>query len=248
MVKQLFHQVKYAQLMLTLTVVSGVLGTGAMIAQMAFLSRIVNRVYLLHANLVQVEPLLLLLLGAILIRAGLVWVREVTSQEVAIRIKLTLRKRLFAHLLQLGPAYCKGESTGELVTTASEGIERLDAYMSRYLPQVALCVLVPVLIAVYVLLLDWTSAVLLLVTGPVIPLLMILVGSYAEKRVQSQWLALSRMGAYFLDAVQGLPTLKLFGRSGAAQAKIARLSDGFRERTLKVLRVAFLSGMQRGAL
>jgi len=243
MEKQLFRQVKYARIMLTLTVVSGVLGTGAIIAQMTFLSKVVNRVFLFHAHLVQVEPLLLLLLGTILIRAGLVWMREVTAQEVAIRIKSTLRKRLFAHLLRLGPAYCKGESTGELVTTASEGIERLDAYMSRYLPQVALCVLVPLLIAVYVLLLDWTSAVLLLVTGPVIPLLMILVGSYAEKRVQSQWLALSRMGAYFLDAVQGLPTLKLFGRSGAAQTKIARLSDGFRERTLKVLRVAFLSGM-----
>jgi ATP-binding cassette subfamily C protein CydD len=243
MEKQLFRQVKYARIMLILTVVSGVLGTGAMIAQMVFLSRIVNSVFLLHANLVQVEPLLLLLLGAILVRAGLVWVREVTAQEAAIRIKSTLRKRLFAHLLQLGPAYCKGESTGELVMTASEGIERLDAYISRYLPQVALCILVPLLIAGYVLLLDWTSAVLLLVTGPVIPLLMVLVGSYAEKRVQSQWLALSRMGAYFLDAVQGLPTLKLFGRSSAAQAKIARLSDGFRERTLNVFRIAFLSGM-----
>src|SRR5205085_1588852 len=132
---------------------------------------------------------------------------------------------------------------GELVTTVSEGIERLDAYVSRYLPQIALSAFVPLLIAAYILPLDWTSAVLLLVTGPIIPLLMIMVGSYAERHVQRQWLALSRMSGYFLDAVQGLTTLKLFGRSGEARERIAQVSDSFRERTLKMLRVAFLSGM-----
>src|SRR5438876_181835 len=81
--------------------------------------------------------------------------------------------------------------------------------------QMALSVLVPLLIVAYILPLDWTSAVLLLVTGPVIPLLMILVGSYAEEHIQRQWIALSRMSAHFLDVVQGLPTLKLFNRSGA---------------------------------
>ncbi len=242
MKKELLQQIKYAWHVLTLTVLSGVLEAVATIAQMVLLSQIVSRVFLAHELLAQVEPLLLLLLGVLGVRACLVWIREVTAQQAAIRVKSALRERLFAHLLRLGPTYSKGERTGELVATASEGIERLDAYVSRYLPQIALSVLVPFLIIAYILPLDWISAILLLVTGPIIPLLMILVGSYAEARTQHQWVALSRMSAHFLDAVQGLPTLQLFGRSGTERERIARVSEHFRDSTLKVLRVAFLSG------
>ena len=165
------------------------------------------------------------------------------AQRAAILVKSELRDRLFAHILRLGPAYSRGERTGELVSTAVEGVERLDPYISRYLPQMLLSVLAPLLILVYIMPLDGASAILLFVTGPVIPLLMILVGSYAESHIQKQWTALSRMSAHFLDAVQGLPTLKLFGRAEAEGERIARISDRYRQKTLKVLRVAFLSGM-----
>ncbi|MDQ2887506.1 MAG: thiol reductant ABC exporter subunit CydD [Chloroflexota bacterium] len=240
--KQLFWQVKHIRGILTVTIVLGVLIAVATVAQMALLSSIVSQVFLVHLDLSQVSFLLLLLLGTILLRAGLVWWREVTAQRGAIRVKSELRERLFAHLLQLGPAYSNGERAGELITTLSEGIERLDAYVSRYVPQMALSVLVPLLIAGYIFTIDWISSVLLLVTGPIIPLLMVLVGSYAERRIEHQWSALSRMGAHFLDVVQGLPTLKLFGRSEAQQAQIAQISEAFRDKTMKVLRVAFLSG------
>ena len=242
MKKELFQQLKHARGALALTITFGVLGATVMIVQMALLSKAVSLVFLAHAGLGQVASLLLLLPGVIVVRAGLVWGREVAAQQGAIRVKSDLRERLFARLLQLGPAYSRGERTGELMATLSEGIERLDAYVSHYVPQMALSVLVPLLIAGYILPLDWTSAVLLLVTGPVIPLLMILVGSYAEEHIQRQWVALSRMSAHFLDIVQGLPTLKLFGRSEAQSARIAQVSDTFRDRTLKVLRIAFLSG------
>lgn len=240
--QELFRHIKHARSALTLTIIFGVLGAAATIAQMAFLSRIVDRVFLAHESLTQVVSLFLLLLVVIVVRAGLVWVREVTAQQGAIRIKSEVRERLFTHLLQLGPVYARGERTGELVATASEGIERLDAYVSRYLPQLALSILIPFLIAAYILSLDWLSAFLLFVTGPIIPLLMILVGSYAEQHIQRQWTALARMSAHFLDAVQGLPALKLFNRSDAERARIARVSEGYRERTMKVLRSAFLSG------
>src|SRR2546423_12098004 len=240
--KELFRQIKNARSALTLTITFGVLGAVAMIAQMAFLSRIVDRVFLAHEGLAQVSHFLFLLLSVIVVRAGFVWAREVTAQQGAIRIKSELRERLFAHLLQLGPAYSKGERTGELVATMSEGIERLDAYVSRYLPQVALSVLVPLMIAAYIFPIDWISAALLLVTAPIIPLLMFLVGSYAEKHIQRQWLALSRMSASFLDAVQGLPTLKMFGRSGAAGEKGGRPRNSLRGRNPKRARRAFLSG------
>lgn len=240
--KDLFRQIKHAQRALILTVLFGVLGALITIAQMLFLSKIVDRVFLAHENLAQVRLFLLLLLGTVIVRASLVWVREVVAQQGAVRVKSELRERLFAHLLQLGPAYSRGERTGELVATLGEGIERLDAYVSRYLPQMALSVLVPLLIATFILPLDWTSAVLLLVTGPIIPLLMILVGSYAEQHIQRQWVALSRMSAHFLDVVQGLPTLVLFGRSSVERERVAWVSERFRERTMSVLRLAFLSG------
>jgi ATP-binding cassette, subfamily C, bacterial CydD len=241
--KALFQHSKLAQSAVVLTVIFGILGVGATIAAMVFLSKVVNGVFLAHETLAQVEPFLLFLLLFIAARAALVWVREVTAQQGAIRVKSAVRQRLFAHIFALGPGYLKGEATGELVATASEGVERLDAYVSRYLPQIALSVLVPCIIVAYIFPLDWISAALLLVTGPIIPLLMFVVGSYAEQQVQGQWLALSRMSASFLDSIQGLPTLKLFGRSNAASAKVARMSNAFGDKTLKMLRVAFLSGM-----
>ena len=94
----------------------------------------------------------------------------------------------------------------------------------------------------YVLPLDWASSVLLLITAPVIPILMVLVGSYAEEHMQRQWTALSRLGASFVDALQGLPTLKVFGRSAEEREKMSATSEEFRERTMKVLRYAFISG------
>lgn len=241
--KELLWQTRYVRGVLALTIFFGVLAAGVTVMQMAFLSKIVNRVFWLHQRLYQFMPLILLLLGSIVVHAGLVWLRGTVAQHGAIRAKSELRERLFTHLLRLGPAYCHGERTGELVATANEGIERLDAYISRYLPQIYLSVLIPLLICIVVFPFDWMSATLLLVTGPVIPLLMILVGSYAEQHIQRQWLALSRMSAHFLDVIQGLPTLKLFNRSSAEHSRIARTSNDFRVQTMKSLRLAFLSGM-----
>src|SRR5919108_4301299 len=241
--KGLLRHVQQARQALALTVVVGVLGAIATIAQMAVLSRIVSRVFVAREGLDQVASLLLLLLAAIVLRAGLLWLQEVTAQRGAIRAKAALRERLSAHLFRLGPAYAKGERTGELVATATEGIERLDAYVSRYLPQLALSIVIPLLVAAFVFLQDWVSAVVLLATAPIIPLLMALVGRYAEGHIQRQWTALARMSAHFLDALQGLPTLVVFGRGAAERKKIARVSAAFRDTTLKVLRYAFLSGL-----
>ena len=226
-----------------LAVVSGLLVTFATIAQMTFLSEVVSRVFLGRQGLGRVEELLLLLLGAVVVRAGLVWVREVVSQRGAILVKTELRERLFAHLMKLGPAFTKNERTGELVSTAVEGVERLDAYFGRYLPQVALSALVPLSIFLYLMPVDWISGLLLLGTAPVVPILMIAVGKYAETHIQRQWRSLSRMSAYFLDTLQGLTTLKVFGLSVSEGATVASVGERFRKRTLKVLRYAFVSGL-----
>lgn len=228
---------------LALVVALALLSTLTVIAQMALLSTIVSQVFLSNAQLAVLGPILLLLLLVSLVRAMLTGAHELVAKRMAIDSKSKLRTRFFAQLLRLGPAYSQDERTGELVATAVEGIERLEMYVSRYLPQIFLSALVPLVIAVAIALQDATTAVLLVVTAPIIPLLMIITGRYAEERVHRQWEGLSRMSAHFLDVVQGLPTLLLFGRAEAESLRIERISERFRERTMQVLRAAFLSGM-----
>jgi ATP-binding cassette subfamily C protein CydD len=240
--RDLLRGVRSAWVSLGLTVALGLLAVAATIVQLVALSKVVDGVFLEDADLMGVRGLLVLLLGASVLRSALLWGREVAGQWGAVRVKSELRERLIAHVLRLGPSYTKEERTGELTTTATEGIEKLDAYVGRYLPQVFLSVLVPLMIAGYILPRDLSSAVLLLVTAPVIPVLMILIGGYAEEHTRRQWRTLARMGASFLDAMQGLTTLKVFGRSAEEGEKVAAASEEFRRRTMKVLRYAFLSG------
>ena len=240
---ELFRNSRYARSFLFSAVALGVLGAAATIAQMTFLSEVVAAAFIEGAGLDGVRGPLLLLLAAGLLRAGLLWMREVVAGRGAVLMKSGIRDRLFARLMRLGPAYTEGERAGELATTATEGVEKLEPYFARYLPQKYLSGLVPLLVALFVLPIDPSSAILLLVTAPVIPVMMILVGSYAEEHMQRQWTALSRLGARFLDALQGLPTLKAFNRGPDESERVAAASEEFRERTMKVLRYAFLSGL-----
>ena len=241
--KELFERITPARVYLGATVAVGLLVAVATMAQMVFLSRIVDRVFVGGEDLAAVTTQILALSGALVVRSGLLWVREVAARRGAVQVKAELREQLLSHIFRLGPAYAAGERSGELVTTATEGVERLEPYLARYLPQVALSAFVPLLVAAYILPRDLASAVLLLVTAPVIPIMMVLVGSYAEEHTKRQWLALSRMGAHFLDALQGLTTLKTLGRAAEEKERVARVSGEFRRRTLKVLRFAFLSGL-----
>ena len=243
MERKLVQQARTARRPLVLAVVLGLLGVVATIVQYTALADLINRVFLHGDRLSQAGPNVAVLVAAVAVRSVCTWGRELAAQEAAVRAKGELRGRLIVHLLALGPGFSRGERTGELVEAATAGIERLDPYFSRYLPQMALSALVPLAIGGYVLWLDRLSGALLLVTLPVVPVLLILVGSYSQEHIDQQWLALSRMSAYFLDVLQGLPTLRLFGRSRAEGARVGRISDEFRERTLKVLRYAFLSSL-----
>lgn len=172
---ELFRQVGSARLFVGATVALGTLSAAATVVQMIFLSRIIDRVFLKGAGLADVRSPLLLLLGAVLARVVLLWAREVVAGRGAVRVKSALRERLYAHLLRLGPAYVADERAGELATTATEGVERIEPYFARYLPQVALSAGVPLLVAAYVFPRDLSSGVLLLITAPVIPVMMVLV-------------------------------------------------------------------------
>ncbi|GFN23069.1 thiol reductant ABC exporter subunit CydD [Thermanaeromonas sp. C210] len=213
------------------------------ILQAGYLARVVNGVFLEGRNLREVWPWLVVFLGIILLRAGLAWGVEVASHRAAAEVKYDLRQRLVAHLLALGPVPLKDEHTGELVNILVEGVEDLEAYFARYLPQLALAALVPLAVLGFIFPLDLFSGLLLLFTAPLLPLFMILIGNRAETLSQQQWKTLTTLSGHFLDVLQGLPTLKIFGRSKAQAEVLARISERFRSTTLGVLRVAFLSAL-----
>lgn len=228
---------------LLITILSGFLIGLLTIGQAYLLSRTVNGVHLQGLSLADVAHWLRLLLFVIVARALLTWVNEVSANAVAIRIKTDLRERLFKHILQLGPAYTRGQRTGELTAAAVEGIEALDAYYSQYLPQLVITALVPISILLVVFPIDLLSGVVLLVTAPLIPFFMIMIGKGAEIVTKRQYQTLSRLSAHFLDSLQGLTTLKLFGQSKAHAKNIETVSNQFRDTTLSVLRITFLSAL-----
>ena len=241
--RRLLQQAAASGPALALTVILGLLAGLITVGQAWLLSQVVSQVFLQGASLVQVRVPLLAFLGLALLRGGIIWGSEATAHALANGIKRVLRTRLAAHLLALGPAYRHGERSGELANTVVEGIEALDAYYRQDLPQVALAALVPVAVLFFVFPRDWVSGLVLLLTAPLIPIFMVLVGSAAEALTRRQWTSLSRMSAHFLDVLQGLATLKHLGRSRAQIEAIARISDQFRRATMGVLRVAFLSAL-----
>lgn len=154
-----------------------------------------------------------------------------------------MREKLFAHTLNLGPAYTRGQRTGELTAAAVEGIEALDAYYSQYLPQLVITAVIPISILIVVFPVDLLSGFIMLFTAPLIPFFMVLIGKGAEVVTKRQYETLSRLSAHFLDSLQGLTTLKIFGQSKAYAKNIAKVSDRFRDTTLDVLRITFLSAL-----
>jgi ATP-binding cassette subfamily C protein CydCD len=222
------------------------LGVGAGVAtvlQAVVTSRVVSQVFLAQASLPQVLQPLAMLLVFSLLRAVLVWGGDVSAGALARRLKLDLRRRLLQHLFDLGPAAASQERRGEQVAAASQGIEALDAYYAQYLPQLALATLVPLTCLLFVFPIDPLSGLVLLLTAPLIPVFMILIGDRAQAATRSQWRTLSRLNAYFLDVLQGLSTLKMLGRGKAQAQVIGDASERFRLATMSVLRITFLSAL-----
>jgi len=168
---------------------------------------------------------------------------EAAALRAAAEVKSGLRRRLSAHALRLGPAWLGGQRAGEIAALATKGLDGLDAYFARYLPQLMLAVVVPVAVVIRVAFADWLSAVIIVVTLPLIPVFGILIGWHTRAQTQRQWRLLALLGGHFLDVVSGLPTLKLFGRARAQAAVIEEVTNAHRKATMTTLRVAFLSAL-----
>jgi ATP-binding cassette subfamily C protein CydCD len=228
---------------LLLTIGLGFVSGLLTILQARSVSLLVSSVFLDGAGLYEVTKPLVWILAAFSLRSLLAWASSLSGKTIAVQVKNRVSNLLLNKLPQLGPAYLESEQSGELSSTIVDGVEALDAYFSHYLPQLVLSALVPLTILLFVFPMDLLSGFVLLVTAPLIPYFMYLIGSSARKITDRQYSTLTRLAAQFLDSLQGLKTLKLFNLARAQTEKIRRTSDDYRKTTMKVLQVTFLSAL-----
>ncbi|HEY3212506.1 MAG TPA: thiol reductant ABC exporter subunit CydD [Actinomycetota bacterium] len=203
------------------------------------LSVAISRVFVDGGTLASVDALLLAMLALAVVRGALLWSSDVVGQRAAGGIETDLRERLAAALVALGPTVVRGERIGDLVYTAGEGVDALDPYVTRYVPARVLAVLVPVLVAIVVAVLDPWSVLILLIAGPMLMLLLGLIGRRVRDLAERRERELAWMNAHFLDVLRGLPTLKMFGRSAEQAETIRAVSRRQGSSTMDVLRTAF---------
>lgn len=178
----------------------------------------------------------------VVLRAGLAWLLEVAANQGAAAVKSQLRAQVLGRLAERGPDWLAGRQSARLSTVVTVGLDALDNYFSRYLPQLLLTVIAtPILVAV-MLWQDLPSGIIVIVVLPVIPVFMVLIGRATQSVQRRQWESLQRLGSGFLDLVGGLGTLKIFGRERRQSARLLAITEEYRARTMKVLRVSFLSG------
>ena len=213
------------------------------VLQASLLSRGLDAVFLKHAGPADISSVLMGLVITGLARACVVFLAEVAAQRAAAETKSALRIRLASRLAERGPLWIGKERAGEVAQTLTAGVEAMDGFVAQYLPQVFLATTAPLLVMAVVFKADVLSGFVLLVTGPLVPFFMALVGAGAGVHARRQWLALQRLGGVFLDTVTGLPTLKAFGRADAAVRELAATGDALRASTMSVLRLAFLSSL-----
>lgn len=183
----------------------------------------------------------LMLAGIFILRSLCVYGHQVFGFEAGAQVRSSVRRELLAKFLNLGPAELKHRQSGELATITLEQVDALENYFSRYLPQQIIVSILPLIMILVVMPVNWVVGLIFLVAGPLVPVFMALVGMGAASANRSQFLAMARMGGYFLDRLQGLSTLKLFGQAAQELQTINQIADGFREKTMAVLRIAFLS-------
>ena len=266
---RLLRYARATRVFLVAVVVLGLAGAGLVVGQAMLIAEIVVGAFRHDLDLGDLSTPLGLL-AAVSVGRGLVsWVTELAAHRAGAAVKSELRTRLIERVARLGPgatlrrpqtgpdgvdaekgpgARADGPSdstsalnTGELTTLATRGIDALDDYFARYLPQLGLAVVVPIAVLARIVAGDWISALTIVLTLPLIPLFMVLIGWATQARMDRQWRLLSRLSGHFLDVVEGLPTLKVFGRAKAQAASIRAITSEYRQATLRTLRIAFLS-------
>ncbi len=228
---------------LALAVALGV-GTALLaIAQAALLARTISGAYLGGEGAAELAAPLALLALVLLARAALAWGSEIAAQRISGSVKASLRVALLARAVALGPRWAADRQSGELTLLATRGLDALDGWYGRYLPQLGLAAVVPVAVALCLLAVDLVAALTVALTVPLIPVFMVLVGRMSEEHRRRRWRTLAVLASRFGDVVAGLPTLRAYGRAAAQVATLRTITDRYRTTTMATLRVAFLSAL-----
>jgi ATP-binding cassette, subfamily C, bacterial CydD len=239
--QRLLQRAKPVRLLLVTDAALGVAASALVLLQATLLASIVATGFA-GASLKEVLPKLELLALTFAGRALLAWAFEIAGRRAASSVLSELRLALVDRRLSSYPASLDGTEAGEIAASAVQGVDGLEAYFGRYLPQVVLAVMVPLSVLVWVGAIDPASAGLMLLTLPLVPVFMWLIGRYTQERTREHWHALRLLSTHFLDVVRGLPTLRAFNRGRAQTAAISAASERYRRATMATLRVGFLSG------
>ncbi|MFG1674295.1 thiol reductant ABC exporter subunit CydD [Micromonospora sp. NPDC049282] len=189
------------------------------------------------------RPALAAFAAAVAARALVSWAQGTVAARAAATVKAELRVDLLRAVGRHGPTWVAGRRAGQLATLAGRGLDALDPYFTGYLPQLVLSVTVPAAVLARIVFADWSSALIIALTIPLIPIFGALLGWQAQAATERQWRRLSLLGGHFLDMVAGLPTLRAFGRARAQVDVVRRMADGHRQATMRTLRIAFLSAL-----
>lgn len=235
---------RYASAARRFLLIGALLGFAQTLVVIAFAWLLTRAITLTVAGepLSEIVPTLAALAGVIVLRSVLIWLLEVSANRGAAQVKSQLRSRVMAKLAERGPDWVASRQSARLATVVTTGLDALDNYFARYLPQLLLTMIAtPILIAV-ILWQDLVSGLTVIIVIPLIPMFMILIGRATQSVQQEQWQALQRLSTGFLDVVGGLGTLKIYGRERRQFDRIRSITEEYRTRTMKVLRVSFLSG------
>ncbi|MDR6977049.1 ATP-binding cassette subfamily C protein CydCD [Streptomyces sp. 3330] len=238
---RLLRYARATRLFLVAVVGLGAVGAALVIAQAMLIAEAVVGAFQNGLSVADLRTPLLLLVAVAVGRALVAWLTELAAHRASAAVKSELRGRLLERATALGPNWLGDRRTGSLVALATRGVDALDDYFSRYLPQLGLAVVVPVAVLARIVTEDWVSAAIIVCTLPLIPVFMVLIGWATQSRMDRQWRLLSRLSGHFLDVVAGLPTLKVFGRAKAQAESIRRITGEYRQATMRTLRIAFIS-------
>ncbi|NTV02095.1 MAG: thiol reductant ABC exporter subunit CydD [Chlorobiaceae bacterium] len=227
-------------------VLSGIAGSAGallLVGQSWSLSTVVERIFREGGGWQAIMPFVSLFAIFSLLRLLTNQAGHQAAKRGTLGIRGLLSKRLAGTVAGLGPAFTSSEQSGRLVTTMLKGVESVDPYFSQYIPQLFTALVTPLVILAAVFPSDWIAGSILLLSAPLIPAFMIVIGKRAKVATEQQWGTMSRMSGNFLDMLQGLTTLKLFAQEKARLEGITEASESFRRSTMKVLKIAFLSSL-----
>lgn len=235
------QQSKLAKRWLMIAVGLGVLSSIFLLVQAALLATILHQLIIEHVDKYELVPYFLGLVAVIGARALCSWGREIAGFRCGEQIRVYIRQLILDKLRELGPAYIKGKPAGAWATLLLEQVEDMHDFFARYLPQMSLSVLVPFVILIVVFPVNWAAGLIFLITAPLVPMFMALVGMKAADANRKNFKALQRLSGHFYDRLQSMTTIRLFDRTAAETEVMRGASEVFRVRTMDVLKIAFLS-------